>query len=260
MEDGLEEIEFLVRSRTRVRILEELSEEDLTKDELRRRLDGSRTTIQRNLDALADRGLIEDMHPTYSLATRGEYLVADLLDYAEKAETVARLQPFLEWVPKDALGFDIRHLKDATLYTPSEGNPYAMLNNHVNRIDNADSGWGLLPFTGLHATKTAHERVVEHGATFELVVEPDVAETFQSSPRYRELTEEMAETGRFEVLVYDGSMPFSLNLLDEFVQIVVADGEEPRATVESDAAAVSDWAEKTYEAYRDQSRRIDLAD
>lgn len=257
MSDGVDELKFLVGSRTRVRILEELSAtEELAKDELKRRLDCSRTTIQRNLDALEDRGLIRDTHPRYSLDPCGEYVVEGLLDLMETTRTVQRLRPFLKWVDSADLDIDVNCLADAELLTPADGDPYAMINRQVRKIKDSESGWALLPFTGLHATEAAHEQITENGAQYELVVEPDVAETHRTAPQYRELYEDLAGTDRYEMYVYDGSIPFALCRLDDTVQIVVAEGEEPRALLESDAPEVRNWAERTYEAYRAQATEI----
>ena len=72
MEESIQEIEFLARSTARVRILQELSEsEELTRADLRSQLDCSRTTVQRNLEALIDRQIVSNSRRTYSLTPSG---------------------------------------------------------------------------------------------------------------------------------------------------------------------------------------------
>lgn len=252
-----EEIEFLARSETRVQILKELSGvEELTRAELRERLDCSRTTIQRNLDVLVEEGLVSNSDRSYSLNPGGRYLSDPFLSLLETTEVYERLQPFLKWIDKSALDIDLRHFRDATLQTPREGDPYAMINHHVAAIRSAETGFALLSFTGLHATEAAHEQVTENGAEFELVVEPDVADTFQSSPQYAELMADLREAAGFTVWVTEDTIPFGLCQLGETVQIVAGDDGEPKALVETEAKPVREWAQDTYADYKTQATRV----
>lgn len=252
-----DDIEFMARSEVRVNILEELSREDeLTRAELRNRLDCSRTTVQRNLEALTEQGLVSNSNRTYSLNPGGRYFSDAFLDLVETTEVYDRLQPFLQRVEKSAFDIDLRHFSDAEIRTPESGDPYAMINYHVATIKEATTGFAILPFTGLHATEAAHNRVVEHGAQFELVVDRDVAETFQSAPQYAELIADLRETDRFQVFLYEGELPFGLGRLDDTVQLVASDGDEPKALVETTAEPVREWVRQTYDDYKADATRI----
>lgn len=257
MQGETEDIEFLARSQTRVQLVKELRQEgELGRDELRSRLDASRTTVQRNVEALEDRGWVQNGNRTYSLASCGELIADDFLNLVDTVSVAEKLQPVLRRVDRSEFDFDLGVLTDAEVTTAEPGDPYAMINKHVETIRNAECGCALLPFTGLHATEAAYEQVIENGSQFELIAERDVARTHQSDPQYKELNKELAKTGRYEIFAYDGSIPFVLCIFDETVQIIASEGDEPQAMLESDAAPIRDWAEQFYEEYKAQATKI----
>ncbi|PSP62934.1 hypothetical protein BRC77_08670 [Halobacteriales archaeon QH_8_64_26] len=96
--------------------------------------------------------------------------------------------------------------------------------------------------------------MVEEGAIHEYVVGSGVVETLRTDPDYTEPCEAMLGTDRFELSVCDGEVPYYLGLLDETIRIGVEDEEGmPRALVETDAGGVGEWANETYDEYRDRS-------
>lgn len=253
-DDVLEELEFIARTPNRVQILEALSETgQVEKDELQAAIDGERTTLTRNLDALEDRGLIRRSNPACMITPSGEALIEHFLDMLETGRVAVRFQEFFQWISADEFDLNLQALADAELYVTESGDPWAMINRHIEVIREMDEGRAILPFTGLHAQEAAYERVVHEGARGELVVNSHVADTLETNPQYRDIAEELVATGRFDIYKYEGSIPYAINILDETVQLVAADGDEPRAMLESDAEAVFDWAERTYEEYKRQA-------
>jgi predicted transcriptional regulator len=257
--DEIETVEFLARSETRLTILQELAESDhLTRAEFRQRLEASRTTVQRNLEALVDQGLISQDGRHYSLTAGSGHVLDRFLDLLETVKHVEYLQPFLEWVDTDELDFEVSLLGEAEIFTPRAGDPYAMINRHVDRLDEGREIRALLPFTGLHATEVARERVLHHGAQGELVVVPTIVTTYRTQPEYRELFEDLAGLDRFDLYEYDGRLPFSISLVDETVQLIAAEGNEPRAMLESDDPDLRRRAESIFEEYKRQATPVDL--
>ena len=256
-EEVIGHLEFLARSTNRIQILELLANHaHAGKDELQASIEADRTTLTRNLDALDERGWIRTGNPTCTITPAGRDIVDEFLDLEETVEVAARFQEFFRWLSADELDLDIRELADARLFSSASGDPLAMVNRHVEKIRGIKHERALLSLTGLHAYEAAHEQVVENDAQIELVVDQNVADTFQSDSRYKELTSEMATTGRFDVYVYNGRIPYALCLLDETVQIGVDEEGEPRALLETESAAVRDWAEETYEAYKAQATQV----
>lgn len=247
----------LDRSPTRVRILDELDDEGpLRKHELRGRLDGTRTTVQRNLDALREREWIETGHREYAITPGGETIAEKFADLAETIQIERRLRPFLKYVDRSDLDIDLQLLADAKLMTSEPGDPWAMINEHVRVIERTEYDRNVLPVIGLHGYETGHEKIVNGTARAELVVTPEIAETLRSNPNYAELTEEMVATGRFGVYVYDASIPYFLSILDDTVQMGVTDDGRPQALLETDSGEVREWAEEKYEWYEQRAEKI----
>lgn len=257
--DCFDGLRFLAASRTRVRILELVAGDGrVDRDVLRARLDASRTTVQRNLDALVERGWLRTTHVEYAITPAGR-LAAESLDLLdERLQAADRIAPLVEYAPDAAFDFDLTALADATVVTAGPGNPYRMVNRHVDRIREATTMRSALPLVGLHAVETVHRRVTEAGVTGELVVTPDVARTFAEAEGFSGLVEETVDTGRFEVLVTDETIPFYLGLLDDRVQVGVDEDGDPRALLESTNEEVRAWAERTYEELKDGARPADL--
>ena len=242
--------EFVANSRTRLRLVEVLlSEGAATRRDLRDRVDAARTTVARNLEALADRDWVESDGRTYRLTAYGAEAGEALVDAAERVRVARHLQPVLAHAPRDAFDVDLALLADATVRTPNPGNPYAMVNRHVNRLREADEGYLLLPVAGLQAAEAVRDRVRD-GATFDVVVTPSVAETMRSDPGFAAVSEDLRTSDGHSMSVHDGDLPFYLGVLDDVVQVGVDEAGEPRALLESDDPAVREWALETFRSYR----------
>jgi len=254
-EATIDEIAFLSRSLTRVRILDLLRGAGrLDERELRTRLDASRTTIGRNVAALCERGLLANGEGEYTLTRAGETIAADLFDLVGTVEVTRRLEPLLRWLPDGALDVDLRQLADAKVILAEEANPYAPVNRHVEALKRAEDVRLFVGVAGQHAWEIAKRRVVEENATHEYVVGSGVVETLRSDPNYATPCEAMRETDRFDLSVYDGEVPYYLGLLDDTVQIGVEDDEGmPRALLETDVEGIGKWATDTYAGYRERS-------
>lgn len=257
MQGETEDIEFLARSETRVRLMNELHRDGtLNRDDLRSRFDASRTTIQRNLAALEDRGWVRNENRTYSLAPCGEMVADEFLDLVDTVSIADRLQPVLRWVDRTELDFDPELVADADVVTGKPGDPWAMVNRHVRRLRRADDVRSLLPLTGLHAMEVGRDRVVEHGATATHIATPSVVETFRTNPNYERYYDDLVETERYELYRYEDEIPYYLGIIDGVVQIGVDEDGEPRALLETRNDDVREWAVSKFRDYRTQADRV----
>ena len=252
---AVETIELLARSEHRVQILDLLYEHgSLEKHALGERLDASRTTVGRNLDALEEQGWIRRTNAHCSITRQGELVAEAFADLVSEVELTDKLQSFMQWVPEGTLDIDLSLLADAEVTLAEPGDPWAMINKQVQLIKRTEWYRVVLPFTGLHATEAANEQIVQNGAQGELVVEPDIADLYRSSPEYAELWGEMEENGRLELFAHDGTLPYSLGVFDDTVQVVVAEGDDPRALLETTSETVREWA---LEQYHEHKRRAE---
>lgn len=254
--ETLEEIRFLARAESRVHIMEHLAEAgSATQRDLRTELDASRTTVARALRSLADKGWIENDDGEYR-PTRVGTIIAD--EFSELLETVRRveeLSDFLRWFPDDESAPDFLNLRDATVTTASDGDPYAPARNQTEILRTADRLRILLPSIDLEGTKTITEQVTHHGLEAETVVSPGLEETLESE-EFAPLLREKMQTGRSTLLVSSRDLPFYLGLADDGrVQIGVEDDEGfPRALLETTDEAVREWAKDVYRTYREAAK------
>lgn len=255
--EAIEEIEFLTRSHSRIAAFGELrTEGSLTKVELRDRLNVSRTTVTRNLDALKERNWVTEVNGEYAITRVGEMVADELFDLVEVMQTAARLEGVMEWIPDEKFDLDLRCLTNADITLADPSDPYAPAREHARRLESADEFRGLLPAVGHEPMRSARQGVL-NGARHELVFERPVAQVIQSKEEYTNLIEEMESTGRIEVRVVDDSIPYYVGLLDGTVQIGVEDDNGlPRALLETDSDEARKWAERTYERYRRASESL----
>ena len=237
-------------------LLEVLRGEPKDKRVLVDELEMSRSTVDRGVRELNTLGLVEYSDNGFVVTPIGELAVEGLSELASTIELGQQMETFLQWVPMEEFDLDVRLLADAEILVAEPGNPYAMINSHVQLIKTMDNCRAFLPFTGLHAHEAAHQQVVEHNASGEIVGEPDIIDVHMSNPKYAELAEEIVATGRFEYFEYPEELPYALALIDDTVQVVVAEGDEPRALLETEDDEVRNWAERKYNGYKKQSKKV----
>lgn len=236
-------------------LLERLLEAPKTKRALDDELAVSRSTIDRAVRELEMLDLVTYSGDGYAVTPIGELFTRRCIECLEAVDVALRVEDVLRWIPPDDLDVDVRQFADARVVTPEPGDPYAMINRHVEVLEDAAVSRCLLPAIGLQGHQAAHENVVHGDAESELVVSADVATTLLEDPRYAPLTEDLLATDRFELYVSDEPIPFFLGVLDDLVQLGGDDDGEPKALLETDAEAVRAWAHETIDAYRNASRR-----
>jgi predicted transcriptional regulator len=241
---------------SRRQFLETLQEEPKDKRTLVNELGMSRSTVDRSLRELETLDLVEYSDGDFAVTAVGQLATDGLTELTGTIGLGQRLEAFLQWIPMEEFDLDVRLLADAELIVAEPGDPWSMINKHVQLVKTMENCRALLPFTGLHAHEAGHEQVIKHDASGELVVEPEIANVHHSTPEYAEFTEEMVATGRFEYFEYPNELPYALAIINDTVQIVVSEGDEPRALLETDNDEVRDWAEAKYDEYKQQSGKI----
>ena len=245
--------ELIATATQRSDLLGRLLDSPLDKRGLADELDVSRSTIDRAIRELETAGLIAYADGRFGLTPLGQTTTVGLFEFVDDIHLQQRLEPFLQWIPDGSIDFDLRLLADAKLLLPEPGDPWAMVNHHVDTIRETADNRSLLPVTGLHGFEVLHRKITAGDAKAAFVVEPKIAETFRSNPSYTPLYRELCDTDQFEVRIYDDEIPYYLGVLDETVQIGVDEDGEPRAMVETENEAVVDWAVGVYEDYKRSS-------
>lgn len=257
--DALETIAYVARSPSRVCILERFGEEEsVPKERLQASVDVVRTTFQRNLQGLRERGLVrKGAQPgTYERTPSGSLVATAIDDALSTVDTAIRLQPVFEHVPRSAIDVDLERLADATLVRATTANPYAPVERHEERIAETDHARVVLPATGADPLEKSREMVSE-GAVHEVIVTPAVATALRSDPSLSETFEAMGGQETSSVFVIEEEIPFYLGILDSVVQIGVQDESGlPTAILESTDPQVREWAIDRFESYEARSEHV----
>lgn len=253
MVDGVEMAADLLRSDSRIEILERLQTDGMSRYELREAIDGSRTTIDRNLDRLETDGWITKTDRGYAITTAGEFVLERATDFVETVSAADRLQPILRWIPRGEPDIDVRELADAELTTAEEGTPIAMVDKHVQGMTAAAHTRMILPIVSARSMNEQLRATQEQSVHAEHVVTPTVADILQSDPEFVDRIETMRETAEVEIYVTEEPVPYYLGILDETVQIGVDEDGQPRGLIETTAESVREWAERRFESYRESA-------
>jgi predicted transcriptional regulator len=250
-------LELLMR---RSDLLQVIADEPRKKRDLVRDLDVSRSTIDRGVRELRNFDLVR-YSDGYELTPTGR-LAFDIYQWClQRIQLLLEFEPLFRWFPGSAFAeppeFDIGWLADADLATPDAGDPFTIVNRHVQTLSAAHRFDAMIPVTTRYSLEVGRERMVEHGAEMTLVVTPSVADTFEHSEDHAPLWADMVETGRVELYVYDGDLPYYVGVFDgKTVQVAVDDAGEPRALVEIPACPPAvEWAEATLGEYRAAAER-----
>ncbi len=138
MEAELEEIEFLALSPNRVEVLRLLAAEPRTRRELAAATDASQATIGRILQDFEERSWIERTNGEYVATPTGTLVADGFTDLLDIFEVESKLRDVVEYLPADALDFDLRHLADATITTPSQTRPNAPVQRVLDLLRDAE--------------------------------------------------------------------------------------------------------------------------
>lgn len=254
MDDALDEVGFLTSSPVRARMLQMLDDADwLSKADLQRRTDASRTTIGRHLNTLESHGYVsyEPSKTEYEITARGAVVAAELSTVATTMHTVGRLREFLQWLPDGALDLDLQYLAGAEVIYADQYDPYAPVNHHIDEMRDTTTFRCLLPSTGVNQLRELVECITDE-RTYEIAFSSDVADTVRSNDRYERVLADLIESDSVSLFVYGGEIEYFLGIYDDLVHIGVEDERGlPQALLESEADVVMDWAEDSYAEHRE---------
>lgn len=260
--DAIDQIAFLARSGTRVRMLELLLERNaVTRHECREALDASRSTVARTLDALEERGWVRCSGRSYELTAAGAVVAKSFLELAEAVDATDELSAFLRHFPHEQFDVELAALHDAEITVSTAAAPFAPATRQTDLVREASQLCSMLPSVEIEGCRSIHERTLADEFEAESIVSPSVADRIIEG-EFATLHREMLETGRHAIFEADAELPFYLGLTGEGeVHVGVEDDEGfPQALLVSDAARVRSWAESVYEDQRARATPMSVAD
>lgn len=249
---GTERIRFLAVSENRRDVLRAVcGEGPLPREAIERRLDASRRTVKRALDALAEHNYVEREEEEYRPTALGSHVCSAYASMEESLALSERLEPVLGRIPDGAFDLDPGHLAGATVRTAEEGGPYRILERVLELRREATRIRELSSVVEERSVHQLRDRL-DSGADLdvEFVLTADAAERASEVETYESPHRAILESDATSGYVYDGSFPFVLGIFDETVVLGVDGGDLPHAMVESDDPDVRAWAEETFAEYR----------
>lgn len=261
MEDALAEIEFLALSPNRVEVLSLLAAEPRSRNELARATGASQATLGRILGDFEERSWIDRTGGTYAATPTGELIADGFADLLAIVETEAGLRPVVEYLPADALGFDLARLTDATITRPSETRPDAPIQRVVSLLDGAERVRLVSHAFNERSLATAAAAVAAGEVTFEGVFSRAAIDALAEDSTLREQLRTLLGAENAAVRIVDDGVPVAVTIADDVVHLLLRDDDGVlQASVDTDDAAVRAWADEEFDAYWAAGETLTTAD
>lgn len=250
-------VEFLAGSSNRFDVLAAVSVEPRTRADLKELTGLSRVALSRGLSGLEDRNWIVRVGDHYEATSIGAVVADEFETLLDNIDVAAELEGTLEWLPTGEFGFDLRHLRDATVTSPTAQDHTRSVRYAVERIREADRFRAIARGIAYEVIEAQHERTVENGLPTELVIGADAIDYLRSDGELGPLFREFLESDVTDVFRYDGEeSPVMMTVTDEFVSIRGYEDPAVVQHVETTSRAVRSWAESYFETVRDASERL----
>jgi predicted transcriptional regulator len=252
------ELGLLLRSSTRTELLASLAEsQPLDRYDLERRLDASRRTVTRALDALTERGYIREVEGEYVLSAFGASLAEAYRDCRRDVELASEYRPFLERVDTRTLYLDPSLLEGADLLLASERSPFVLLTRTLELRAEASRIREIAPGVEKRSVEQLAERL-RNGEDLEVeVVLPATAlEAAEGTDTFSAGHAVAREADAVDFYVAEDEFSAFVGVMDETVTVGAGTGGEPEVMVESNRPALRELAETRLDGVRDAATSL----
>lgn len=262
--DALEDIAYISRSPNRLRILDALTNGPYTRRELEEFTEASRTTLDRIVNELEERGWAErTMDGDYVATSVGNRLVDQFMPFIDSIVAIRQLDEAVAWVPTDELPISLHHFRDASVRWPAQDDPMETIDYFTDLIEDTTE---FRVLTDLAApaplAKAMRDRIVAGRLTAEYVVADEIIEYIRARSNRQTRWREMIEGGA-SVFRYEETIPCNMYIFDDTVLIkkggVEPVGEGYGVPIRSENETVLSWAHDLIDQCRDAAIPVDAA-
>lgn len=258
---GMATLQFLTRSRNRLRVLRRLCAEPATPATLRAELDLARTTLRRLLGELEERDLLYRLDATYHPMVPAGVVVSLLETTTAELDTARRLATFFGTIPPEVIQstFDdfpvdklLGYLDGIDVALPTQADPFAPQARVEDLLTDTESACGFGP-TSNPLVGPALDDLVRRGGSCELILSPEAEQTVRERVGRLDVEE---EADGFRLLLTEEVPKFGLLLVDDAVALVGFDEyyrTQAVVTIPAACKSVVGWAEVTYDRVRDSA-------
>ena len=192
----------------------------------------------------------------YVRTSPGDVVVDELDSFETTVRTTSLLAPVLESMGETRPPLPIEAFSDATVTSVDGGDAYGQVDRFIALVEETDTlrGIDLNSIAPMYIEEIT--RLVLNGMELEMISRPDVVE--DTADKFPYACAKLCVNGNVKPLVHD-ELPFGLAVFDDHVGIGVQDPGERRLRtfIDSDSPAVLEWAAAVFDAYRDESIRLE---
>jgi len=261
---ALEDIAYLSRSANRVVILDGLTEGQYSRGALANQTGVSRTTLDRIVNELEERGWVKrTTEGNYSATAHGRLLMRRFRPFLESVEALHCLDDALTWLPIDELDIGLEHFSDAVVRQPESGDPVEVTDFFNELL------WNTSEFRVLsHLAppeplgETLVERVTSERMTMDGVITDELLGYLGSRPERARRWIALVEAGS-DLHHHKGPIPCNLWIFDETV-LIKKSGPEPideayGVPIVSENDTVRSWAHDLIDEWMERASPIDIS-
>lgn len=255
-EDALADIAYLARSSNRINIIKALAEGPHTSREVEEVTGISRSTLERILSELEERGWAErTTEGAYVATPAGGCAMTEFAPLIGAMQAIRTLGDAVAWLPNDELSIGLRHFSDATVILPEPDDPMAPDTRFVEIIRETRDYHCLacIPpsvafenamLDGLIDGRLTTEHIFTDGALAHLSDQPDRLRHWRNN----------IEAGA-TVYRYDGKIPCNLFIADRTVMIA---DQYPEVCefIQIENEIVWSWAHEMIDMYRTKAEPL----
>lgn len=261
--EALEDVAYLSRSPNRFRILDFLTKGPYPRRDLVELTEASRTTLDRIVNELEDRGWARRTNDGEYVATpKGTHVIEQAWPFIESVEAIRRLDEAVAWLPADELSIGLHHFRDAGVLRPDQDDPMETIDYYTDLIrDTADFRVLTHLAPPVPLAQVMCDRIVSGRLTAEYVLTDEIIDYLRGQADRRSRWRDIVEGGA-NVFRKQGALPCNLWIFDDIV-LIKKSGPEPiqesyGVPIRSENESVQSWAHDLIDRCRADATRVDV--
>ncbi|MFW5920053.1 MAG: helix-turn-helix transcriptional regulator [Halanaeroarchaeum sp.] len=255
---AIDDIGYLSRSEHRVPALLALTDRPRSRAELCELTGVSSSTVRRTVSEFEDRTWVRKDGHQYVATQLGAAVAAGMDDLIELVETERKLRDVWHWLPDEVTELPVEAWSEMTVTLPEPDSPYRPVNRFESLLQQTNEVRYLRPEVALmEPCFDALPSLIDAGLNMTLIDRPSCHAYFITTYPERSLALERRDG--FTVLEHDDLPRCGIGLLETRVTISCyeQDSGSVQALIDTDAQAISEWAEATYASYVTDARPVD---
>ena len=260
---ALEEVAYLSRSANRVVILDALTSAPQPRRQLAEGTGTSRTTLDRIVNELEERGWAKrTSNGEYVATPSGRQLMAQFRPFLESVEALRRLGEAVDWLPHDELSIGLEHFSDAVVWEPATDDPVETVEFMKELIAGASRFRVLSHLAPPEPlSSTFHDGVTSGRLVMDGVATDDLLAFINDHPERAARWRDSIRSGT-PIYRTAGPIPCNLWIIDETV-LIKQSGPGPidesyGVPIVSDDETVRAWANELIDEWQATGTRVDV--